>query len=175
MVELLPDGTKPITLTRQQFTAIERALKSFYQNTKCGVVMLSDESGLAVAQSGRLDQAKMSLLSTLAAGNYAATAQMAKLISEETGFDKQFHEGQENSVYITGVTATYFLVIVFGRDTTFAMIRVMAEKLLEELRAVLGEAAHDGSEEVVTQQLETEGFSEELSSRLNSILSVKRK
>ncbi|MCB0323982.1 MAG: roadblock/LC7 domain-containing protein [Bdellovibrionales bacterium] len=176
MTELLPDGTKPISLSREQFSAIEQSLKNFYRKTKCGVVMLSDESGLAVAQSGRLDAAKMALLSTLAAGNYAATAQMANLVSEATGFDKQYHEGRENSIYITGVLQTFFLVIVFGKESTFAMIRVLAEKLIEELRTALELGGADASgtpASEIRMHLEQQDFQEELSSRLDSILGSK--
>ncbi len=176
MTNLAADGTKQITLSKVQFDGISAVLKGFYKNTKCGVVMLSDESGLALAQSGRLDSDKMSLLSTLAAGNYAATVQMAYLVDEESGFKKQFHEGKNYSIYITGVTESFFLVVVFSQEkTTFGMIRVMCEKVVAELQAVLAKIPSENDElktiqPAVSEQIDDEEFREELSSRLDSIL-----
>ncbi len=176
MSALLPDGTKQVQLSKAQFEGITTVLKGFYQKTKCGVVMLSDESGLALAQSGRLDSNKMALLSTLAAGNYAATVQMAALVDEESGFEKQYHEGTTYSIYLTGVTENFFLVVVFSQKrTSFGMIRVMTEKLVEELQSVLAREADENEESVelgpaVSEQLEDLEFRDELSSRLDSIL-----
>lgn len=176
MTSLLPDGTKQVHLSKKQFDGIHAVLKSFYQKTKCGVVMLSDESGLALAQSGRLDSNKMALLSSLAAGNYAATVQMASLVEEESGFKKQYHEGKTESIYLTGVTDSFFLVVVFSQKrTSFGMIRVMAEKLVEELGVVLASKVDEQDQNVVigpsaSEQLEDVEFRDELSSRLDSIL-----
>ena len=107
------DGTRRIALSGEMYKALCASLTRFYRQTKCGVVMLCDSSGLAIAQRGRLQGQEMSLLSSLAAGNYVATAEMAKLLGEENGFRVVFHEGKDNSIYITDVNEDFFLVVVF--------------------------------------------------------------
>jgi len=178
MAELLADGTKKVALTSAQFERVQAILQSFYAQTKCGVIMLSDESGLAIALRGRLDSKKMMLLSTVAAGNYAATLEMAKLVGEPDGFKVQFHEGvHENNIYVKGVLGSFFIVVVFGENTTFGMIRVLTEKTITELKEVLSQVStveeEATLEEDVKEQLGDDEFKDELSSRLSSILSLK--
>ena len=183
MAQLLADGTRQISLSKKQYEAISKILNSFYQQTKCGVIMLSDVSGLAVALRGTHNQQQMSLLSSLAAGNYAATAEIARLINEESSFSGQFHEGKDQSIYLKGINDEFFVTVVFGRNTTFGMIRVLIDKILEELSVILEEEEEQATapessfatqeanpEQKIQNELEDKSFREELSSRLDSIL-----
>lgn len=173
MAQLREDGSKQITLTRTQFERIQTAFSSFYKKTKCGAIVLSDVSGLAVAKVGRLDTMKLELLSTLTAGNYAATAEIARLIGEDTGFKVQFHEGQGQNIYVSGVNEDFLMTIVFSKQTTFGMIRVLAAKTISELEEILALPMSSENEEqitIVSETLVDTSFKDELSSRLDSIL-----
>lgn len=177
MVQLLPDGTRQISIAKEQFDAINAILNSFYKQTKCGVIMLSDVSGLTVALKGTKKKASMALLSSLAAGNYAATGEIAKLINEENSFSGQYHEGVEQSIYLKGISDEFFLTVVFGKNTTFGMIRVLVDRIVEELAAVLAEVpdspavqAVDDNSGNIRSEMEDESFQDELSSRLDAIL-----
>lgn len=179
-MELRADGTRQIALSREQFESINTILQAFYRQTKCGVVMLSDVSGLSVAMKGTKDQASMALLSTLAAGNYAATGEIARLINEESSFKGQFHEGKSQSIYLKGINDDFFITVVFGKHITFGMIRVMVEKTIEELAGILahipetmsagGVAAVNPIDAKVRNDLQDGSFQDELSSRLDAIL-----
>ncbi len=178
MAELLPDGTRKISLGKEQFEAISAVLNSFYQQTKCGVIMLSDVSGLAVALRGTKSKERMALLSTLAAGNYAATGEIAKLLDEANSFSGQFHEGAKQSIYLKGVNDEFFLSVVFGKNQTFGMIRVLVDRVIDQLAKILSEMPSGQSAVVestdqnqkIRQELEDESFQDELSSRLDEIL-----
>lgn len=180
-MELKPDGTRQIALSREQYESINGILQSFYRQTKCGVVMLSDVSGLCVAMKGTKDQASMALLSSLAAGNYAATGEIARLINEESSFRGQFHEGKTQSIYLKGINEDFFITVVFGKQITFGMIRVQVEKVIEELAQILAMIAElapaaDGTsagtvlDAQVKNDLQDQSFQDELSSRLDAIL-----
>ena len=178
MAELLPDGTRQISLGKEQFESINKLLNSFYQQTKCGVIMLSDVSGLAVALRGTKSKESMSLLSTLAAGNYAATGEIAKLLDEENSFSGQFHEEEKQSIYLKGINDEFFLTVVFGKNQTFGMIRVLVDRIIDQLAVILAEMPSSPAEESVSsdenqkirEELENESFQDELSNRLDEVL-----
>lgn len=177
-MQLLPDGTRQISIGREQFEAINAILNGFYKQTKCGIIMLSDVSGLAVALKGTLNQQKMSLLSTLAAGNYAATGEIARLLDEDNAFSGQFHEGKSQSIYLKGINDEFFLTVVFGKHTTFGMVRVLVDKVIDQLAGILDQVPEVPSEfetvqsrpSAIPAEMESGDFQAELSSRLDAIL-----
>jgi len=173
-MQLLPDGTRQISLGRKQFDDITVVLNAFYKQTKCSVILLSDVSGLTVALKGTMNQQKMSLLSSLAAGNYATTGEIARLIDEDNSFSGQYHEGVSQSIYLKGVNDDFFLTVVFGKHIVFGMIRVLADKVIEQLAAILKEEDTSTdrvqSRPQVPAELEDGDFQAELSSRLDAIL-----
>ena len=178
-MQLLADGTRQISLGREQFEEINTVLGAFYKQTKCGVVMLSDVSGLAVALKGTLDQQKMALLSSLAAGNYAATGEIARLIDEENSFSGQYHEGENQSIYLKGVNDEFFLTVVFRKHIAFGMVRVLVDKVIVKLAEILKELPNNdqqtsqggaNQQQAVPAELEDGEFQTELSSRLDEIL-----
>ncbi len=168
--ELSADGTKRIYLARSQFDEINQLLRALYTKTKCGAAVLADSSGMVVAQAGTLDENTKILLSSLAAGNYAATNEMARLIKEPAGFKVSFLEGASQSLYVTGVDDTFFLVVVFGTNVTFGMLRVLVVKLVEQLKESLAKPVEGETVEVVKKEVESDAFKEELSSRLDAVL-----
>ena len=167
---MLADGSKRISLSRAQFDSINTTLRAFYQKTKCGAVILADSSGMLVAQAGTLDANVKTLLSTLAAGNYAATNEMARLVQQEQGFKVHFLEGEKNSLFVTGVTESFFLVVVFAQNVTFGMVRILCGKMSEQLKELLNMPVEGETVEIVQREVESEDFREELSSRLDAVL-----
>lgn len=173
-MQLLADGTRQISLGRKQFESMTTVLNAFYKQTKCAVIMVSDVSGLAVAVKGTMNQQKMSLLSSLAAGNYATTGEIARLIEEETSFSGQYHEGQNQSIYLKGINDEFFLSVVFGKHIAFGMIRVLADKVIDQLADILKESERDPQDLTERQQTPSEfedgDFQTELSSKLDAVL-----
>lgn len=174
--ELLPDGTRRLTLSKEQYTEINTVLKGFYQRTKCTGVLLADMSGLVIAHSGILHPATVSLVSAVAAGNFAATNELARLVGESDGFMMCFHEGKTNSIYLIGLDESYLLAVIFGTNTTFGMIRVLAQKTGEQLMPTLRMRPAEGSSQVelVRREVDNDSFREELSSKLASLLVTKQ-
>ncbi len=84
-----------------------------------------------------MNQQHFSIIAALAAGNYAATGELARLIGEQSGFKVQFHEGGEYSLYLAEVFDDYFLVVIFGKQTSFGMVRVLASAMTPKLVEVL--------------------------------------
>lgn len=80
-------------------------------------------------------------LAALAASSFAATRQLAKLLSERQ-FTLLFHEGQEANLHVVQVNEHVLLLLTFGRDTQVGRVRLYTTRALEALKPVF-EAAED--------------------------------
>ncbi len=171
--ELLPDGSRKMHISRGQYTAMQQALRTYSQKTKCHSVFVVDSSGMLVAHAGTMESGGVGLLATLVAGNYAASNEMAKVVGEAHGFRTQFLEGKGESIYVAGIDENFLLSVVFGAHVTFGMVRVQATKTIEELNKVVSAPPEGEQVEIVAQQVQSSEFHSELASRLDQILSVK--
>lgn len=171
---LAEDGTRLVQLSDEQFREIGALLERLHEKSKCKALALVDSSGLLIARHGGVNQKALVLLATLAAANYAATAQMARLIGEKGGFKMHLHEGQNHNIYISGVNDDYYLFTVFGTDTTFSLVRVLTAKATKELDEILRREVAAGTMmrelESVKQSVSEPGFQDELSARLDELL-----
>lgn len=179
MSVLRPDGTKQLILSRDQFRDINTVLDEVFVGIKRGAAMLAHISGMLVSQKGSMDTNNLSLLTTLAAADYVATKEMARLIGESNGFERQFHEGKKNNIYVTAVGDEFLMTVIFSESTTYGMVRVLASKAATELTEILSRKAQANSS-VGLQALPTTGtssgtdFQNELSSRLASVLATNK-
>lgn len=177
MTERQADGQKRIFLSRKQFEDAGVVLRGFYQKTKCPAVVLADASGMLVSHSGTMASQNAGLLSALAAGNLAATGEIARLCGEEGGFQSQILEGKKGGFYVSPLDENFLIAVVFANNTTLGMVRVLIAKVLEQLREALKKSETETETETVEitkQAVESEGFQDELSSRLDSILFGKK-
>ena len=116
-------------------------------------------------------------LAALSAADYAATSEMSRLIGETEGFKMHYHEGPNLSVYVTGVIAQFIIVLVFNKDTTFGMVKVLSTKAVKELVQVFTEidqsvAKRDAAD--MNDALNDNEFNDELTSRLDAALTGKK-
>ena len=171
MAQLLADGSTQISISEAQYREVDDLIGSTYRKIRCTGIGISHSSGLLIGSYGTIAPQQLSLLSTLAAGAYAATAEMAKLINEGSGFNVHLHEGQNESLYLTGVNDQFYLFVIFGRNTTFGMVRVMVSKIIERLSLMLKDLDVSSGVTITTEQSgEVAEFKDELSSKLVQIL-----
>lgn len=176
MAELLADGTKKVFLSRKQFEDAGGVLRGFYQKTKCPAIVLADASGMLVSHCGTMDGSSAGLLSALAAGNLAATGEIARLCGEQGKFQSQFLEGKSRGFYVSPLDDNFLLAVVFAENTTVGMVRVLLSKIIEQLQTALYQVSEAGDEmvEIAKKEVESDGFQDELSSRLDSVLFGKK-
>ena len=63
-------------------------------------ILVIDKNGQEIARSGHTEHLDVTSLSSLFAGNVAATGGIAKLLAEKE-FSGQFHEGEKTNVHIS--------------------------------------------------------------------------
>lgn len=99
-------------------------------------VLVIDKNGQPIAQSGETDHLDVTSLSSLTAGNVAATGGIAKLLSERE-FSGQFHEGEKTHVHISIVAQRVILVVLFDERSSLGLVRLRVRKASDELTRIL--------------------------------------
>ncbi|MCA9693975.1 MAG: roadblock/LC7 domain-containing protein [Myxococcales bacterium] len=110
------------------------------QDSRSKTILIVDKNGQLISSSGDVSELDTTSLSSLVAGNVAATGGIAKLIEEEE-FSGQFHEGKGMSVHISLVGRRIILVALFGKDTTHGLVRLRVRRASAELSKVFDDLA----------------------------------
>jgi predicted regulator of Ras-like GTPase activity (Roadblock/LC7/MglB family) len=117
--------------------------KIHIENTliKAGVntVLLIDEAGNVVATCGqKTNNLDTTSLAALAAANFGATSQIAKLIGEDD-FALLFHKGKKDSIHFSRIGADLILVTIFGDNVSLGLIRLRVTQLSKTIEKVFGQ------------------------------------
>ena len=137
----LQDGSRQVILNGKQYDAITNVLTELAKKTKASAILFADMSGQLISQRGNTEGMNTTVLSALAASDFAATAEMAKLVGEEAKFKLLFHEGDKKNVYLSNVGEDFFLVVVFDVSVTLGLIRIYTKKAIEDLVAAIEDSA----------------------------------
>jgi len=97
-------------------------------------------SGQIISERGDTAGMNTTVLAALSAGDFAATAEIAKLVGEGDRFKLHFHEGENKNVYLTNVGSQFFLIIIFDASVALGMVRVYTKKAVESLLGLIAEA-----------------------------------
>ena len=133
----LKDGSRQVILNGKQYDGITKVLTELATKTKASAILFADMSGQLISQRGNTENMNTTVLSALAASDFAATSEMAKLVGEEAKFKLLFHEGEKRNVYLSNVGDNFFLVVVFDVSVTLGLIRIYTKKAIEDLSAIL--------------------------------------
>jgi predicted regulator of Ras-like GTPase activity (Roadblock/LC7/MglB family) len=121
-----------LALYDEELTEIREVADRLHQDSRARTILIVDKNGQLIASSGVDAELDTTSLSSLVAGNVAATGGIAKLIEEEE-FTGQFHEGKEISVHMTIVARRIILVVLFDKNTTQGLVRLRVKKANEAL------------------------------------------
>ncbi len=151
-VKKLKDGSRQIILTPQQFDEITKILTELAAKTKASTILLADISGQLITQRGNTDDINTAILSALAASDFAATSEMAKLVGEDAKFKLLFHEGEKRNVYLSNVGDNFFLVVVFDVSVTLGLVRIYTKKAIQNLVNVFESSEKgEGADKIIDQ------------------------
>ena len=147
----LKDGSRQVILNGKQYDDITKILTELATKTKASAILFADMSGQLISQRGNTENMNTTVLSALAASDFAATSEMAKLVGEEAKFKLLFHEGEKRNVYLSNVGDNFFLVVVFDVSVTLGLIRIYTKKAIEDLGNILDEdsEAVEGEDKII--------------------------
>ena len=117
---------------------IEGALGSLRAESNARFVFLIDRSGQQLGFVGDTEDVDATSLSSLAAGNVAATEGLAQIIGEST-FTSLFHEGGRESLHITLINSQVILLVAFDERSSLGLVRLRVEQATDSIGTTLDE------------------------------------
>ena len=103
-------------------------------------VLLIGRDGQAIAEAGDVEELDVTSLSSLTAGNVAATGGISKILREKD-FTSQFHEGEKIHVHITLVGGKAILVVLFDERSSLGLVRLRVKKSSDEMARLFEQVA----------------------------------
>ena len=107
-----------------------------HRDANAMAVLVIDKNGQAIASSGEIESLDVTSLSSLTAGNVAATGGIANLLAEKE-FAGQFHEGERTNVHISIVNVRVILLVLFDERSSLGLVRLRVRKAASELTRIL--------------------------------------
>ncbi len=121
-----------MVMYEEEFQQIQTVCRRLHRDANSLAVLLIDKNGQLIAESGETEAMDTTSLSSLTAGNVAATGGIASLLKEKE-FTGQFHEGEHTSIHISLVAQRVILVIIFDERSSLGLVRLRVRKTSDEL------------------------------------------
>jgi predicted regulator of Ras-like GTPase activity (Roadblock/LC7/MglB family) len=128
----MPVGSACWSFTEDDFAAITATLELFLADSNARCALLVDRTGQLVATVGERPNFDPTAFSTLAAADFSANDQLAKLIGEND-FNSLFHQGEKESMYLADVARRVILVVLFDNRTTLGLVRLKMRQVVLNL------------------------------------------
>lgn len=120
----------------EEYRQIQQVVERLQRDSNSMAVLLIDKNGQEIAAAGEIENLDTTSLSSLTAGNVAATGGIAKLMSERE-FTTQFHEGERTNVHLSIVAQRVILVALFDERSSLGLVRLRVKKAATELQQIL--------------------------------------
>ena len=120
----------------EDYWAISTTLQELLKNSNATSVLLLDKTGQLISSVGEELRFDLHSFASLCAADFEANAQLAKLIGEKD-FSTLYHQGSNESMYLSRVERDIILVVLFDKKTTLGLVRLRTKKAVEGLAAVI--------------------------------------
>jgi predicted regulator of Ras-like GTPase activity (Roadblock/LC7/MglB family) len=128
-----------INLSTEQLEEIGRCLHELRREGHAHYALIADITGQLIESEGQSGAINSEILAALAAGEIAATREIARLMDEAPGFRLLLHEGKRQSIYLSDVDEELLLAAIFDNDTPIGLVRLVTRMTVDRLRAVLAD------------------------------------
>ena len=120
----------------EELSQITNVCEILHRDSNAKAVLVVDKNGQTFAQAGEVESLDITSLSSLTAGNVAATGAIATLLAEKE-FSGQFLEGQKTHYHISIIGVRVILVVLFDERSSLGLVRLRVRKAAAELTVVL--------------------------------------
>jgi len=120
-----------------QFEKIELVLDEELIGLGVTCVLLIDLAGniLVNLDDGKTHHDVYSL-AALAAGNFGAVNEMAKIIGEDD-FSLLFHKGEKESIHFSRISEDLLLLTIFGKDVSLGFLRLKVAEAIRKIQTII--------------------------------------
>lgn len=109
------------------------------RDSNAKAIVLIGRDGQPIAQAGDIGEIDVTSLSSLTAGNVAATRGISRILLEKD-FASQFHQGERTHVYITLVAERAILVVLFDDRSSLGLVRLRLRGPADEITRLFEQA-----------------------------------
>jgi predicted regulator of Ras-like GTPase activity (Roadblock/LC7/MglB family) len=144
-----------LVMYEEELSQINEVCERLHKESNARAVLVIDKNGQAIASAGDVGELDVTSLSSLTAGNVAATGGIAQLLAEKE-FAGQFHEGEKTNVHISIVGQRVILVVLFDERSSLGLVRLRVRKAAQDLTKVLDiivEKSKSGSQPSVFSEI----------------------
>jgi len=119
--------------------AINHTCARLHRDANAKAVLLIGRDGQPLAEAGEVGELDVTSLSSLTAGNVAATGGISQILAEKD-FTSQFHEGERTHVHITLVSSKAILLVLFDERSSLGLVRLRVRKASDEMSRLFDQA-----------------------------------
>ncbi len=128
---------QPIVLSGEIYKTIAEILSDLASKTRARTIIFADINGHPITQRGQSAEIDIPGMSALAAADFAATAEMSKMVGEAKRFNYIYHEGQKTNIYLSNVGDNFLLIIIFDVNIALGMIRIFTKRTIDSLKEIV--------------------------------------
>ncbi len=128
-----------LILTKSELEILGDIVADELLDSGAELVVVADLSGNLILRCGSLEMEDIFSLAALSAANFAATAQIAKLIGEED-FTLMFHKGGKRNIHFSRLGSDYLIITLFNDNVSLGLIRLKLVGAIKQMSAVFREA-----------------------------------
>src|SRR6476619_4064313 len=125
-------GTPQVVMFEEEQQQIQAICDRLQRDSNSIAILVINKDGQEIARAGNTEHLDVTSLSSLFAGNVAATGGIAKLLAEKE-FSGQFHEGEKTNVHISLVAQRAILVVLFDQRSSLGLVRLRVKKASDEM------------------------------------------
>lgn len=126
-----------LILTKNELGHLEEIIADRLLDSGAELVVIADFAGNLILQCGSLEMDDIFSLAALSAANFAATAEIAKLIGEED-FTLMFHKGGRRNIHFSRLGRDYLIITLFNDNVSLGLIRLKLVSAIREMCSVFG-------------------------------------
>ncbi|OAQ20196.1 gliding motility protein MglA [Thermosulfurimonas dismutans] len=97
------------------------------------MALLIDEAGNILVSSGKNADVDVTSLAALAAANFGATNQIARILGEDD-FSILYHKGKKDNIHLSKINDDIILVTVFTDEVPLGLVRLKANQLAKQIQ-----------------------------------------
>lgn len=154
-----------LVMYEEELQQINEICEVLHRDSNAKAVLIIDKNGQAIAAAGEVESLDVTSLSSLTAGNVAATGGIANLLAEKE-FAGQFHEGERTHVHMSIVSGRVILVVLFDERSSLGLVRLRVKGASKKLVVVLEELVNK-SESGATQSVLSEITDDDIDNLFN--------
>jgi predicted regulator of Ras-like GTPase activity (Roadblock/LC7/MglB family) len=106
------------------------------KNSNAQSVLLIDRTGQLVSSLGTPPDFDVTSFGSLCAADFEANTQLARLIGERD-FTTLYHQGADESMYLSRVDNRVIVAVLFDRHTTLGLVRLRVKRAVDQLAPII--------------------------------------